>query len=56
MKRHPEIKWSEVVRNAIGEYLSELENSRTEMFMVKFRELLGEPREMESIPDGAYEE
>lgn len=58
MKKHPEIKWSEVARKAIAEYLSELENSRTEMSMLEFRELLGDEtlREMESIPDEAYEE
>ncbi|KUH34425.1 hypothetical protein APY94_01980 [Thermococcus celericrescens] len=58
MKKHPEIKWSEVARKAIAEYLSELENSRTEMSMLEFRELLGDEliRDIESVPDEAYEE
>lgn len=58
MKKHPEIKWSEVARKAIAEYLHELENSRTEMSMEEFRGLLGDEfiRDIESVPDEAYEE
>ncbi len=58
MKKHPEIKWSEVARKAITEYLMELENSRTEISMEEFRELLGKETvgDIESTPNEVYEE
>lgn len=58
MKKHPEIKWSEIARRAIEEYLQELESSKAEMSMDEFRNLLRKEtvKEMESIPDEAYEE
>ncbi|ASJ08367.1 hypothetical protein A3L11_03615 [Thermococcus siculi] len=58
MKRHPEIKWSEIARRAIEEYLRELENSKAEMSMNEFRGLLREEilKDVESTPDEAYEE
>jgi len=39
MKKYSEIKWSEVVRKAIIEYLEKLEESRTE---ISTKELLNE--------------
>ena len=39
MKKYSEIKWSEVVRKAIVEYLEKLEESRTE---ISTKELLNE--------------
>ncbi|MDK2915192.1 MAG: hypothetical protein PWQ79_2107 [Thermococcaceae archaeon] len=58
MKKHPEIKWSEIARRAIEEYLQELESSKTEMSMDEFRNILGKEilKDMESTPDEAYEE
>ncbi|WP_297421160.1 hypothetical protein [Thermococcus sp.] len=57
MKKHPEIKWSEVARRAIAEYIMELENSRIEMSMGEFREILGKETvgDIESIPNEAYD-
>ncbi len=39
MKNHPEIKWTEIVRRAIGDYLVKIEKPR-EMAMKEFREQL----------------
>ncbi|GAB6136343.1 hypothetical protein [Thermococcus prieurii] len=57
MKEHPEIKWSEVARRAIAEYLRELENSKTEMSMEEFRRILGKNvlDEISSTPAEKYE-
>ena len=57
MKEHPEIKWSEVARKAIAEYLRELENSRSEMSMTEFRGLLSKEilDEVASTPNETYE-
>ncbi len=42
MKEYSEIKWSEVVRKAIVDYLKKLEESRTEISTKELLEELGE--------------
>ncbi len=42
MKKHSEIKWSEVVRKAIVDYLRKLEESRTEVSTKELLEELGD--------------
>ncbi|NJE10662.1 hypothetical protein [Thermococcus sp. MAR1] len=55
MKRHPEIKWSEVARKAIAEYLAKIEAE--ELGSDEILSLLGEDfrRELESTPLEKYE-
>ncbi|WP_367883076.1 hypothetical protein [Thermococcus peptonophilus] len=58
MKKHPEIKWSEIARRAIEEYLQELESSKAEISMDEFRGLLGGEetlKEIEATHNEAYE-
>ncbi|AFL95899.1 hypothetical protein CL1_1702 [Thermococcus cleftensis] len=56
MKKHPEIKWSEVARKAIAEYLAKIEAE--ELGSEEILSLLGEDfrRELESTPLEKYEE
>ncbi len=42
MKRYSEIKWSEVIRKAIAEYLEKLEEIETEVSSKELLEELGE--------------
>ncbi len=55
MKRHPEIKWSEVARKAIAEYLAKIEAE--ELGSDEILSLLGEDfkKELESTPVEEYE-
>ncbi|NJE76935.1 hypothetical protein [Thermococcus sp. ES12] len=55
MKKHPEIKWSEVARKAIAEYLAKIEAE--ELGSEEILYLLGEDfrRELESTPLEKYE-
>ena len=56
MKKHPEIKWSEVARKAIVEYLAKIEAE--ELSSEEVLSLLGEDfrRELENTPVDEYEE
>ena len=56
MKKHPEIKWSEVARKAIAEYLAKIEAE--ELSSDELLSLLGEDfrKELESTPPEKYEE
>ena len=58
MKRHKEVKWSEVARKAIIEYLEKLEEGELEVSSEELLEELGEDfvKELESIPDEKFEE
>ncbi|AEH25461.1 hypothetical protein [Pyrococcus yayanosii] len=58
MKRYKEIKWSEVARRAIVEYLEMLEESKLEESSEEFLEEFGKEflKELESIPDEKAEE
>jgi len=55
MKKHPEIKWSEVARKAIAEYLAKIEAE--ELSSDELLSLLGEDfrKELESTPVEEYE-
>ncbi|WP_297506518.1 hypothetical protein [Thermococcus sp.] len=56
MKKHPEIKWSEVARRAIIEYLAKIEAEELESD--ELLSLLGEDfgKELEETPVEKYEE
>ena len=56
MKEHPEIKWSEVARRAIAEYLAKIEAE--ELSSEELLSLLGEEfrKELEETPVEKYEE
>lgn len=56
MKEHPEIKWSEVARRAIIEYLAKIEAEELES--EELLSLLGEEfrKELEETPVEKYEE
>ena len=55
MKKHPEIKWSEVARKAIAEYLAKIEAE--ELSSDELLSLLGEDfrKELENTPVDEYE-
>ena len=55
MKKHPEIKWSEVARKAIAEYLAKIETE--ELSSDELLSLLGEDfrKELGSTPVEEYE-
>ncbi|ASJ12826.1 hypothetical protein [Thermococcus thioreducens] len=55
MRKHPEIKWSEVARKAIVEYLAKIEAE--ELSSDELLSLLGDEfrKELESTPVGEYE-
>ena len=58
MKKHKEVKWSEVARKAIVEYLEKLEEDKLEISSKELLKMLGEDfiRDVESIPDEKFEE
>ena len=58
MKKHKEVKWSEVARKAIIEYLEKLEEKELEVSSEELLKELGEDfvKELESIPDEKFEE
>ncbi|AMM53557.1 hypothetical protein [Pyrococcus kukulkanii] len=57
MKKHKEVKWSEVARRAIIEYLEKIEE-KFEISNDELLKMLGEDfvKDLESIPDEKFEE
>jgi len=58
MKKHKEVKWSEVARKAIIEYLEKLDEGALEVPGEQLLEELGEDfvKELKNIPDEKFEE
>ncbi|WP_457753365.1 hypothetical protein [Thermococcus sp.] len=58
MKKHKEVRWSEVARKAIIEYLEKLEEGELEIPSEELLKMLGEDfvKDLGSIPDEKFEE